>query len=47
MLNGTGLVADNWYRAKTTASLTLQNPSQSTYVLGYVCTWTGTEWKYA
>ncbi len=46
-LTGTELLADAWITgpARTTLSLTQAEAENEMYVVGYVCTWTGSQWK--
>jgi hypothetical protein len=41
------LIASAWYpkNANTTISLTSTELANPSYVLGYLCTWTGSMWK--
>jgi hypothetical protein len=41
------VIANAWYpgTANTTLSLTTSELAAPNYVLGYICTWTGTQWK--
>jgi hypothetical protein len=43
-LTGTGLVSNAWYPQIASASLSV-TPSSWTYVVGYVCAWSGTVWQ--
>lgn len=44
-LTGTGLVSNAWYPQLATATLSGIVPSSWTYVVGYVCAWSGTIWQ--
>ncbi|NBD74242.1 hypothetical protein GVX82_04365 [Patescibacteria group bacterium] len=46
-LAGDDLLGDNWYTGPARRTITLAADEQGTdmYVVGYVCTWTGSEWK--
>jgi hypothetical protein len=39
------LQANNWYTSSATANLGSVDLTQTTYVVGYVCDWTGSVWK--
>jgi hypothetical protein len=41
------LIANVWYPKTANATMTLDatQQSQDTYFLGYICSWTGTQWK--
>lgn len=39
------LISNSWYPSSASAVLEVSNLSQWTYVVGYVCTWSGTQWK--
>jgi hypothetical protein len=41
------LISSAWYpkNANTAISLTSREPSQPSYVLAYLCAWTGAQWK--
>ena len=42
------LISNTWYHktANTTIAMTSTEFANPSYVLGYICTWTGRAWKY-
>jgi hypothetical protein len=45
-LTGSDLVSDAWLPHKGSALITLLDTTQTTYVIGYLGSWMGSEWKY-
>jgi hypothetical protein len=39
------LISGVWYPKTATISLTSTELAQDSYVLGYICSWTGSQWK--
>jgi hypothetical protein len=44
-LTGEGLISNAWLPGRGTASISFQDTATPTYVLGYICTWTGSQWQ--
>jgi hypothetical protein len=45
LTSSSALISNNWYTGSATANLGSVDLTQTTYVVGYVCDWSGSVWK--